>query len=156
MPVEGRRLLIFGVNRERAHAGYISDLQGAAHGIEQQAGAQALALHRRVNRQTGQHQQRNRVTRHPLDDARRRIGMFDVAGDERIKSDDFRAVQRNVGLRGIRLLSLKRVTNKEAIKLRLTAGERLHGMLALELLDSEPCWRWSFSIRSPAALTVPL
>ena len=64
--------------------------------------------------------------------------MFDVAGDERIKSDDFRAVQRNVGLRGIRLLSLKRVTNKEAIKLRLTAGERLHGMLALELLDSEP------------------
>ena len=62
--------------------------------------------------------------------------MLNLSGDERIKPDDFRAVQGKVSLRGIGLLRLQRVANEKAIKLRLTTGERLHGMLALELLDA--------------------
>ena len=62
--------------------------------------------------------------------------MLNLSGDERIKPDDLRTVQGKVSLRGIGLLRLQRVASEKAIKLRLTAGERLHGMLALELLDA--------------------
>src|ERR1700739_118972 len=77
------------------------------------------------------------MARHSLGDTRRGVGMLNLSGDERIKPDDFRAVEGNVSLRGIGLLRLQRMANEKAIKLRLTAGERLHGMLALELLGAE-------------------
>ena len=99
MAIELRRTVVFRMNRECPHAGNVGDLQSAAHGIEQQSRPKAPALHCRVNRETRQHQKANRVTRHSVGNARRRVNMLHLSGDERVKSDDLGAVQRGVGLR---------------------------------------------------------
>lgn len=48
--VKRRGLLVFGVNRERADASDVGDLQSAAHRVREEAGAETPALHVLMNR----------------------------------------------------------------------------------------------------------
>ena len=137
MSIEVSGLVVFGVNQERPHSDKIGDLQGAAHGIEQQSRPEPPALHCSVNRQTRQHEDRDRIARHSFGDAWRRVDVLHLADDERVKSDDLRTVEGDVGLRGIGLLRLQRVAIEEAIQVNLSTDERLDGMFAPEFFDTE-------------------
>ena len=137
VPIKGSRSLILGMNGKRANADDVRHLKRTPKCIEQQPRSQATPLCLGMNRKTGKHQQRNWMARHALDDALGGVGMANLAGDHRIKSDHLTVVQRNIGLRRIRLLRLQSVPYQEAIKLGLSAREILDRMAALQLLNAE-------------------
>ena len=70
--------------------------------------------------------------------------MLNLAGNDRVKADDFLLAHGNVGLRGICLLGLQRMTYEEAIKLRLRAGELLDSVSAMQFLDMKRIGHGSF------------
>src|SRR5580704_5147922 len=72
---------------------------------------------------------------HALDDTLGSLRVLTLAGNDRVKADDFLLAHGNVGLRGICLLGLQSMTYKEAIKLRLPAGELLDSVSAMQFLD---------------------
>ena len=109
------------------------DLERAPERIEQQPRANAAPLRLGVNRKARQHQQRDRMARHALDDALRRVRMMNLARDDRVEADNLAAGHRDVGLRRICLLGAQRMTDEKAMKLRLSAGELLDGVGAIEL-----------------------
>ena len=69
MPVERNGTVVLGVNRERAHADHVSDLERAPDRVKQQAGADAAALGVDMNGKPRKHQEWDRMAGHSLDDA---------------------------------------------------------------------------------------
>lgn len=84
-------------------------------GILEQAGAEALALPRRRNREAREQHDRNRVTREPLLQAFGRTVILYLADHQRVVPGDFRIRHCDLGLRGLGLLVLKRVTTVEPV-----------------------------------------
>ena len=57
------------------------------------------------------------MARHALHDPLWRVGVLNLAGDERIKAENFAIAERNIGLRRICLLRLQCVASEKAVKL---------------------------------------
>ena len=98
VPVECRGGIVLGMDGKRTKADDIGDLKGPAHGIEQKAGTDLLALVIAMNRKTAQNDEWDWVARHTLDDAIRRVRMADLAGHQGVVADDELAVQCNIRL----------------------------------------------------------
>src|ERR1700730_9611732 len=81
---------------------------------------------------------------HALDDTLGSLRVLNLAGNDRVKADDLLVTHGNVSLRGICLLGLQRMTYKEAIKLRLPAGELLDRVSAMQFLDMKRICHGSF------------
>src|SRR5450756_555065 len=77
---------VFGVNGECAHTNHIGDLERAPERIKQQPGTNAAALCVNVDSEAREHQQRNRVARHALDDALGSFRVLNLPGDDRIEA----------------------------------------------------------------------
>ncbi len=137
MAVEGPGLVILRVNGKRADADDIGNLKSSAKRIEQKSRPNAFSLPSRANREAGQNEQWDRMTRHAFGDTLRRIRVPHLAGDDRIESYNRIAIEPNIGLRRIRLLSLKSVTNEKAVEFRLSAGEWFDGVNARQLFDAK-------------------
>jgi len=137
VPVERGGLVVFGVNGECANANHIGDLKRSSQRVEQQPGTDAAPLRFGMNGKAGQHQQRNRIARHALDDALGGLGVTNLAGDDRIETDNLVTGHGNVGLRRICLLGAQRVADEETIKLGPPASEVLDGVGTIELLDAK-------------------
>ena len=131
VPIEGNGAIVLGVHGQRADADYIRDLERAAKRVKQQPGTDASPLRAGVNGQPRKNQQRNRVTRHALNHPLGRVRMPNLAGYDGVETDNLAVADGHVGLRGIRLLGLQRVTNQEAIKLRLPASEMIDNVGAV-------------------------
>lgn len=135
VPVERDGLVVLGMNGERAHADHVGDLERAPQRIEEQPRANAAALCLGMDGEAGEHQQRNRMAGHALDDALGSLRVLNLAGDDRVEADDLLAAHGDVGLRRIGLLGLQRVTREEAIKLRLSAGKLLDVVCPMQFFD---------------------
>ena len=99
VPVERNGLVVLGVNRERAHADHVRDLERAPEGIQQQSGTDTAALGVDMDGEAREHEERDRVAGHALDDARGRLRVLNLAGDDRVETDDLIAAHRDIGLR---------------------------------------------------------
>jgi hypothetical protein len=132
VPVERNGPVVLCVNGERAYADDIRDLERAPERVEQQPGTDASALCAGVDGETREHQQRDRMAGHALDDALGSLRVLNLAGNDRVETGDLGAAHRDVGLRRIRLLGLQGMTYQEAIKLRLSAGELLDVVRAMQ------------------------
>jgi catechol 2,3-dioxygenase-like lactoylglutathione lyase family enzyme len=99
VPVERNGPVVLGVNRERAYADDLSDLERAPERVKQQAGANPAALGVDVDGEAREHQERNRMTGHSLDDALGSLRVLNFAGDDRVETGHLIAVHRNIGLR---------------------------------------------------------
>lgn len=88
VPVERDGLLVFGMNRECAHADHVGDLEHAPECIEQQPGTQATPLRHGTDSQAGEHQKRERMAVHALDDALGSLCLLHLAGDDRVEADN--------------------------------------------------------------------
>src|ERR1051326_2104823 len=77
------------------------------------------------------------MARHALDDTLGRVRVTNLAGDDRIKSNNLLTAQPHVGLRRVRLLGLERMPSQKAVEFRLPAGEVLDGVGAVYLFDAE-------------------
>src|SRR5690349_16851587 len=72
---------------------------------------------------------------HSFDDALGRVGVLNLARDDRIESHDLLRTHPNICLRRIRLLSAECVPNQKAVELGLPAGDMLDDMSPMEFLD---------------------
>jgi len=98
VPVERDGALVLGVNGQRAHADHVGDVQCAAERIKQEPGTDAMALGFDMNGETREHQERDRMARHALDDALGSARMRNLAGDNRVEADNFVIAYGDVGL----------------------------------------------------------
>ncbi len=126
------------MNRKRAHADDVGDLERAAERVEEEPCAEAAALRLGVDGKAGEHQQGDRMARHAFDDTLGCLRMRDLAGDDGVEAQYFAAAHGDIGLRRIRLLGLQRVTDQKAIELWLAAGEWIYGVRALQLHEVGP------------------
>lgn len=74
------------MNGERTHPDGIGNLQGALQGIQEQPGANATALPFAMHSKPCQNKKRYRMTRHAFDNTFRRIGMANLADNNRVES----------------------------------------------------------------------
>jgi hypothetical protein len=130
MLVERGSAVILGVYGERSHADHIGNLKRASERIQKEASTDAPTLHLGMNGKSREHEQRDRVARHSLRDARWRVSMENLAGNDRMVADDITVSHRDVGLRRVCLLRLQRVSNEKAIELGLPASEPFDGVRA--------------------------
>ncbi len=130
MLVERGSAVILGVYGERSHADHVGNLKRASQRIQKEARTDAPTLHLGMHGETREHEQRDRVARHSLGNARWRVRMTNLAGNDRIVADDITISHRDVGLRRVCLLGLQRVSNEKAIELGLPASEPFNGVLA--------------------------
>jgi hypothetical protein len=98
VPIERDGPIVLRVNGKRAHANHVGNLEGAPERIEQQSGTDAAALCLLVNSEAGQHEQRNRVTRHALHDPFGSIRVMNLARDDCVEADDFIVAYGDIGL----------------------------------------------------------
>ena len=99
VPVERNSPVVFGVNRERAHADHIRDLERAPGRVKQQSGTDAAALRVDVDGEAREHQQWDRVAGHALDDSLGGLRVLNFARDDRVETHDFIAAHRDISLR---------------------------------------------------------
>ncbi len=88
-----------------------------------------------MNSKVREHQERDRMAWHAFDDALSRLRVRSLARDDRIEAAYLAVGHGHVGLRRVGLLGLQRVTDEEAIQLRLPAGELLDGVSAMQFFD---------------------
>ncbi len=137
MPVERRSGVVFRVNGQGAYADHIGNLQGAAQGIQKQPGPDPAALPIAMYGQARQDEKRYWITRHSFNNALGRVGMANFTRDNRVVPDHRLPAQADVGLRGVHLLRLQRMADKEAVKLGPATRERIDLMNPLQLLDAQ-------------------
>lgn len=77
------------------------------------------------------------MPRHPLRDAIRRIGMSHFAGDEQVEANDVLVIQRDIGPRRVRRLSLERMTEQEAVEGGMAAREAFDDVVTFQGLDAK-------------------
>ena len=142
--VERRGAVIFSMHGKRPHADNVRDLKRASERVQKQTRSETVALHFGMNRKTREHEQRDRVPRHSLCNARWRLCMLNLAGHDRIVADDVAISDGDVGLRRMRLLGLQRVLNEKAIELGLPASEPFNGVRAAEFFDVQCVHHESF------------
>ena len=134
MSVELDRAVVLGVNCEGAHADDIGHLERATKRVEQQSCTQTAPLRFTMNRKACEHQQRNRMSRHALDDPLGSARMLNLSGYDRIEAENFAVANGNIGLRRIGLLSLQCMTREKTIEFRLPARELLDIVGSIQLL----------------------
>jgi len=99
MPVERSGLVVLGMHRKRPHTDHIRDLERTPERIKQQPGTDTTTLCTNVDREAREHQQRDRMPGHTLDDALGSLRMRNLPGNDGVESDDLAVAQRDIGLR---------------------------------------------------------
>lgn len=121
---------------EGSHAGDVGDLERSSERVEEEA-ADLAVLPIAVNGETSQDQKRDRVSRHAFRDAFRCTVVTHFTDHARVEADHSVAVERHIGPRCVRLLSLQGVAGEKAIEVRLPASETVNGMAPPQRFDAE-------------------
>src|SRR3954467_10928755 len=136
--IEGASVVILGMNDKGADAGNVSCLQGAAHGVLHETGAEPPALPVDAYRKTRQQHDRDRMAGKATGQALRRILVSDLANDERIEAHDRLVRKREIGLRCVRLLVWQGKADEKTVELLASAIEGIDRVIATELFNSQP------------------
>jgi hypothetical protein len=116
MAVERARRVVLRMHDQRPDSGNVGGLNRAQDRVFQQARADAFAVPIPVGGKTGEDHDWHGMLREALAKPWRRGGVADLADDKRVKANNVIARQRHIGLRGIGLLVLQGIADKETVE----------------------------------------